>query len=247
MDLPLDTLAILTFGIFIVAVLYSAVGNAGSTGYIAVMSLMGITSDVIKPSSLFLNLLVATVGAYQYLRAGHFAWHLFWPLMVLSVPLAFVGGYIHLPERPFQITVGVVLLCSAILLLVKPPEDQVRLEPNRLVAVILGGMIGLLSGLTGTGGGVFLMPLLLFMGWATTKTAAGVSILFILLNSIAALFGNLSSTHQLPAYVIVLALAAGLGGALGSYHGSRHLQPVIITRALAAVLILAAAKLILTK
>lgn len=246
MDIPPETLAVLTAGIFVVAVLYSCVGHAGASGYIAVMSLVGIAPTVIKPLSLVLNILVATIGAIQFYRAGHFNWRLYWPFAVLDVPMAFMGGFTNLPARPFKIVVGCVLLYSALMLILQRPQDDCGRKPHPFVAVTLGGVIGLLSGLTGTGGGIFLTPLLLSCRWATTKTAAGVSALFILINSIAGLAGNLSSTRQFPAFAFVLVAAAGLGGLVGSYLGSRQFQPVMITRALAAVLILAGVKLILT-
>jgi hypothetical protein len=237
----------LTVGIFVVAVLYSCVGHAGASGYIAVMSLVGVATSAIKPTSLVLNILVATIGTYQFYRAGHFSWRLFWPFAVLSVPMAFVGGYLSLPARPFKIAVGIVLLYSALMFFVKRPKEEITSEPRRGVALGCGAAIGLLSGLTGTGGGIFLTPLLLFRRWATTKAAAGMSSLFILVNSAAALGGNLSGTRQFPVFAFVLVVAAGIGGAIGSYLGSKRFQPVAITRALAVVLLLAGAKLILTK
>ncbi len=246
MELSPESLAVLTLGIFVVAVLYSSVGHAGASGYIAVMSLMSIPIQAVKPTSLVLNILVATIGTAQFYRAGHFSWRLFWPFAVLSVPMAFLGGYLNLPVRPFKIAVGCVLLYSALMFIVKKPQDDVRREPGKLTAISLGGVIGLLSGLTGTGGGIFLTPLLLLCRWATTKQAAAVSVLFILINSIAGLAGNLSSTRQFPAFALVLVVAAGVGGTVGSYLGSQRLPPAMIRRALAAVLILAGAKLILT-
>lgn len=247
MELAADVLVMLTVGIFVVAILYSSVGHAGASGYIAVMSLLGVATSAIKPTSLVLNILVATIGTIQFYRAGHFSWRLFWPFAILSVPMAFVGGYLNLPARPFKIAVGVVLLYSAVMFFVKRPKEQAVSEPNRGTALGCGAVIGLLAGLTGTGGGIFLTPLLLFRGWATAKTSAGVSALFILMNSASALAGNLSSTRQFPVFAFVLVVAAGIGGTIGSHLGSKRFQPVAITRALAVVLLLAGAKLILTK
>lgn len=246
MELTSDTLAILTVGIFVVAVLYSCVGQAGASGYIAVMSLMAISPTVIKPMSLVLSIVVASLGTYQFSTAGHFSWRLFWPFAVLAVPMAFVGGYVSLPARPFNITVGLVLLYSAVMFIERNPKESVRGDPPIPIAIAIGGALGLLSGLTGTGGGLFLTPLLLFCGWATTKKAAGVSSLFILVNSFAGLMGNLSSTRHVPAFALILVVAAGIGGLIGSYLGSRRFQPIVITRVLATVLILAGTKLILT-
>jgi len=223
-----------------------SVGHAGASGYIAVMSLLSVAPAAIKPTALALNILVASIGAWQFWRAGHFSWRLFWPFALLSIPLAFLGGYINLPTHLFKIVLGFVLLYSAARFLLKPPAEQDPVEPSRTVAVSVGGGLGLLAGLTGTGGGIFLTPLLLFMHWARAKTAAAVSALFILVNSVAGLLGNYSSTKQFPLFALVLVAAAGIGGAIGSYAGSRRLPPSAIKRFLAIVLLIAGTKLILT-
>jgi uncharacterized membrane protein YfcA len=241
-----EYLVLLTLGIFVVAFLYSSVGHAGASGYIAVMSLLSVAPAAIKPTALTLNILVASIGAFQFWRAGHFSWRLFWPFALLSVPLAFWGGYINLPAHIFKVLLGVILLYSAARFLLRPPPEQDPREPPRFAALLSGGGIGLLSGLTGTGGGIFLTPLLIFMHWARTKSAAAVSALFILVNSIAGLLGNFSSTRQFPVFALVLVAAAGIGGAIGSYFGSRRFDPVVIKRFLAVVLLIAGTKLILT-
>ncbi len=242
-----DQLAILTVLILVVAFLYSSVGHAGASGYIAVMSLYGLAPDVIKPTALALNILVASIATFQFWHAGHFSWQLFWPFAVLAIPCAFVGGYVNLPTQVFKVLVGIVLLFSAIRFFWKPAEDSVRKEPARVVAVPVGAGLGLLAGLTGTGGGIFLTPLLLLMRWATTKQAAGVSALFILVNSVAGLLGNISSTQRIPSFAIPLAMAAVAGGAIGSHLGSRRLPHTAIKRLLAIVLLIAGTKLILTR
>jgi uncharacterized membrane protein YfcA len=242
-----EQLPFLAAAVLVVAFLYSSVGHAGASGYIAAMSLFGLTQPIIKPTVLVLNILVSVIGAWQFWRAGHFSWRLFWPFAVLSVPLAFVGGYVTLPTHVFKIIVGLVLLFSAARFLMRPAVDERVREPARPVALGIGAGLGLLAGLTGTGGGIFLTPLLLLMRWAATKTAAAVSALFILVNSVAGLAGNFSSTRQFPSFTLVLAIAAVAGGTVGSYCGSRRFSPVVIKRLLAVVLIVAAAKLILTK
>lgn len=242
-----EQLSFLTVAIFIVAFLYSCVGHAGASGYIAVMSLFSLAPAVIKPTALTLNIFVACIGTWQFWRAGHFSWRLFWPFAVLAIPMAFLGGYLNLPTAVFKVLVGIVLLFSAARFLFRPPGDAVAQAPSRPVAVSLGAGLGLLAGLTGTGGGIFLTPLLLLMRWARTKTAAAVSALFILVNSAAGLLGNVASTRQFPAFALVLAAAAVLGGAAGSYWGSRHLQPAAIKRCLAVVLLIAGTKLMLVR
>ncbi len=241
-----DPLALLTVGILFIAFLYSSVGHAGASGYIAVMTLLSMTPELIKPTALALNILVASIGAWQFWRAGHFSWRLFWPFALLSAPMAFIGGYLNLPAHVFKSIVGAVLLYSAVRFLLPAPPDKEPREPLRAVAIASGGGIGLLSGLTGTGGGIFLTPLLLLAGWARVKTAAAVSALFILVNSTAGLLGNISGTRRFPAFALVLVAAAAAGGSLGSYFGSRRFDPAVVKKLLAVVLLIAGTKLILT-
>lgn len=244
--MPFETLLLLTAGIFALAVLYSSVGHAGASGYIAVMSLLSLAPDFIKPTALALNVLVATIATWQFYRAGHFSWRLFWPFSIVAVPFAFLGGYINLPTHAFKVMLGLILIFSALRFLLVAKRDQTVTEPPRLQAMASGAGIGLLSGLTGTGGGIFLTPLLLFMGWAEAKPAAAVSALFILVNSAAGLAGFLSSHHTLPPLITPLFVAAALGGIAGSYFGSRRFDSAVIKRFLAVVLLIAGAKLIFT-
>lgn len=241
-----ELLSVLAIGIFIIAVLYSSVGHAGASGYIAVMSLLSLAPAVIKPTALALNILVAAIATFQFARAGHFSWKLFWPFAVLAVPFAFLGGYINLPAQAFKLVVGVILLYSSARFLFASQVEKPVTQPPLAAALATGAVIGLLSGLTGTGGGIFLTPLLLFMGWAHVKPAAAISALFILFNSTAGLLGNFSSTKALPSYLFLLLFAAAAGGIIGSYLGSRRLAHVGIKRFLAVVLCIAGIKLILT-
>ena len=241
-----ETLVMLTAGVFVIAVLYSSVGHAGASGYIAVMSLLGLAPTEIKPIALALNILVASIGSWQFWRAGHFSWALFWPFALLSVPFAFLGGYLNLPTQVFKVIVGMVLLVSAAQFLVHPPAEGESHPPAKPMAMGVGAGLGLLSGMTGTGGGIFLTPLLIFLRWARTRTASAVSALFILMNSISGLLGNFSATQTFPRFGLSLLAAAGLGGAIGSYFGSRRLQPLVIKRLLAVVLVIAGLKLVFT-
>lgn len=241
-----ETLWILTTAVFAVAVLYSSVGHAGASGYIAVMSLLNVAPPEIKPIALALNILVASIGTWQFWRAGHFSWQLFWPFAILSVPFAFAGGYLNLPSHLFKVLVGIVLLLSAAQFLLRPPAEIEPKEPPRLVAIGAGAFLGLLSGLTGTGGGIFLTPLLILMRWARTKSAAAVSAPFILLNSASGLAGNISATKSFPAFAWALVIAVVIGGTIGSWFGSRRFPQMTIKRLLAVVLTIAGFKLILT-
>ena len=235
----------LVLAVLAVALLYSSVGHAGASGYIAVMSLAGLAPEVIRPTALLLNVLVATIASFQFWRAGRFSWPLFWPFALAAVPMAFVGGAAALPVRVFKIVVGLVLLLSAAWLLRKPRGDAETVEPQRPLALGAGAGIGLLAGLTGTGGGIFLTPLLLLRRWARAQTAAGVTAPFVLVNSLAGLAGNLSGTRDLPGLALPLAGAVALGGFVGSSLGSRRLPHVAIERLLALVLVIAGGKLVL--
>ena len=241
-----EQLPLLTLGILLIAFLYSSVGHAGASGYIAVMSLFALAPAVIKPTALILNILVASIATWQFYRAGHFSWRLFWPFALLAIPMAFLGGYVNLPTHAFKVLVGIVLLLSALRFFWRPTEDVVARDPSRPVAISLGAGLGLLAGLTGTGGGIFLTPLLLLMRWARAKSAAAVSALFILVNSASGLLGNLSSTKSFPSLALILVVAAVVGGAAGSYLGSQRLPHTAIKRLLAVVLLIAGTKLIFT-
>lgn len=239
-------LLILLMAVFVIAALYSSVGHAGASGYIAVMSLMSIAPIIIKPTALSLNILVASITTWQFYRSGHFSWALFWPFAILAVPFAFLGGHLALPTHVFKILLGLVLIYSAIRLLMKSKQVIAVKEVPKLQAVAAGGGIGLLSGLTGTGGGIFLTPLLIFMGWADAKKAAAVSALFVLLNSISGLAGNIAATKSLPPYIFSMLIAVALGGSLGAYVGSRRIQSPAIKKLLAIVLLIAGLKLMFT-
>ena len=228
-----------------VALLYSSVGHAGASGYIAVMSLAGLAPEVIRPTALLLNVLVAAIASIQFWRARCFSWPLFWPFALAAVPMAFVGGAAALPTRVFQIAVGAVLLLSAAWLLRGPRGDAEPIAPPRPLALGAGAGIGLLAGLTGTGGGIFLTPLLLLRRWARAQTAAGVTAPFVLVNSLAGLAGNLSATRDLPGLALPLGGAVALGGFVGSSLGSRRLPRMGIERLLALVLVLGGGKLVL--
>jgi uncharacterized protein len=241
-----ELLVLLFAGVFLMAVLYSSVGHAGASGYIAVMSLLSLAPATTKPTALALNILVASIAAWRFGRAGHFRWPLFWPFAVLAIPLAFVGGHLDLPVWLFQRLLGAVLLFSAWRLFAQAgPDKEVRVPPW-WAAILCGGAMGLLAGLTGTGGGIFLTPLLLFAGWAKVKEAAAVSALFILCNSAAGLLGNWASTSSLPDFIWPLMALAAVGGWLGSGWGSQRFAPALIKRFLAAVLVVAGLKLLLT-
>jgi len=240
-------LAFLCLAIAMIAFLYSSVGHAGASGYIATMTLFGLAATVIRPTALVLNVLVATIGSVQFWRAGHFSWKLFWPFALLSVPAAYLGGYIQPSASILRILIGLVLLFSAARLIFRRGDPAETVAPSKPTAVGVGAGLGFLSGLTGTGGGIFLTPLLLFCRWAHIRQAAAVSAVFILVNSIGGLVGYFTAVRSLPVLGLYLAIPAIIGGAIGSHLGSRRLPVRAISILLAIVLAIAGTKLIFTR
>ena len=238
------TALLIIAAIFVVAVLYSSVGHGGASGFLAVMAFLSVAPAVTRPTALVLNLFVASIGAYQFYRAGHFSWKLFWPFAVTSIPFAFLGGMITLPTHIYKTLLGLVLLFAAFRLAWKFSKEVEPAAPNIWIALVCGAAMGLLSGLVGVGGGIFLTPLLLLMTWSETKTAAGISALFILVNSAAGLLGNYQQVSVLPPDVWFWIAAAVAGGIVGSLLGSRKFDSLMLRRVLAAVLLFAAVKLI---
>ena len=193
-------------GLFLLmAVLYSAVGQGGGSGYLAAMALLGVAPESFRLIALTLNVVVASIGLVKFARAGHFNGKLLFPFVITSVPLAFVGGYHSLPAQVFKPLVGVALLWAAVLLIWKPPipEEEVEGEPPLWASLSAGGGIGLLSGLIGIGGGIFLAPFLILRGWASAKTTACLSSAFILVNSLAALTGVVFHAQGVPVFLPV--------------------------------------------
>jgi len=232
--------------IFVVALLYSTVGHAGASGYIAAMALFGMTPLVMKPTALTLNIIVALIGTVRFYRAGFFSWRTFWPFAVASIPAAYLGGALVLPVTVYKTVVGVVLLYSAVRLFwtaYSADNQKTTLAPIWL-ALIIGAGIGLLSGLTGVGGGIFLSPVLLLMRWAKTRETSAVSVAFILVNSSAGILGNYSSITYLSGDLIFWAPAALVGGWIGTELGTRLLPISGIRRFLSVVLVLAGLKLL---
>jgi uncharacterized protein len=245
--LTTTTITFLTGLIFAAALLYASVGHAGASGYLAAMALFGVAPDVMKPTALVLNILVAAIATVKFYGAGCFSWSMFWPFALGSVPFAFIGGAISLPSYLYKPVVGVVLLYAAYRLLPNPVKKSEQPKSVPIAwALVLGISIGLLSGLTGVGGGIFLSPVLLFMGWAEARQTAGISAPFILLNSIAGLSGHLFSISTLPSAIPIWAVAAIAGGYIGADYGSRRFGNITIKRLLATVLVIAGGKMIIS-
>jgi uncharacterized protein len=236
---------ILAACIFLGSALYTSVGHAGASAYIALMALFGMAPAVMRPTALALNILVASFTSFRYLHVGLFRWRTLWPFLIGALPFAMIGGAVQLPGQFYRPLVGTILIVAGVRFL-WPKESTTNQElrdPPIAAGIVLGVLVGLLSGLTGTGGGIFLSPILLFAGWSDTRTASGVAAVFILCNSIAGLLGNVAIVKALPADLPIYAAAVLLGAMIGTTLGIRFAVPAIL-KALGAVLIIAGAKLI---
>ncbi len=237
--------------LFVVAILYSSVGHGGASGYLAVMALFGVAAAVTRPTSLTLNLFVSSIAFVQFYRAKFFDWKIFLPFALGSIPLAFVGGSIQLPTTIYKIILGITLILAAIRLAIDIKTERQPNAPNVRICLLIGAVLGLISGLVGVGGGIFLTPVLLLMNWTETKKAAGISALFIFVNSAAGLLGNWfqgkdSQILNLPSTVWIWIFVAIIGGIIGSTLGSKYFNSLTLRRVLAVGLIIAGFKLLFT-
>jgi uncharacterized membrane protein YfcA len=243
--------AILCASFFIVATLYTTVGHAGASGYLAMMALVGLAPDVMRPTALTLNILVAGFTVYRFRQARFFSWSGLWPFLVGSVPFAAAGGIQSLSRGAYYSAMGIVLLLAALYLVLRAiglrtamPEGVVQVK--RLPAVFMGCVIGFISGLIGVGGGIFLSPILLALNWAGPKTTAGISAPFILINSAVALAAGSLTVQTLAPELPLLAAGAFAGAFLGTWLGLERLNQKGLLMTLAFVMSLAGLKLVLT-
>ncbi len=234
--------------LFIVAFLYSAVGHGGASGYLALMVLFGIAPEVMKPTALMLNLFVSLTSFIQFYRGKHFLWKIFLPFAIASVPLSFIGGAIVVDANVYKKILGLLLLMPIIRFLFFANFDvRETRKSNVYLSLLIGGAIGFLSGLIGIGGGIILSPILLLMKWTNQKQTAAISALFIFVNSLSGLAGQLTKgihfTTNMYAYVIV----AFAGGLCGAYFGALKFKQSWLKNILAVVLMFASYKLLFTK
>ena len=226
------------------AVLYSSVGHAGASAYLAAMGLFGVTPAAMRPAALVMNIVVASAGTWRFASARAVPWRMLVPLCAASVPAAFLGGMIALPAAAYQRLLALVLLFAAWRLWSPVAREEPTTPPAAPALLSVGAGFGLLAGLTGIGGGIFLSPLLILAGWQTPRRTAGASVTFILVNSVAGLLGQLSAARRVPDGTALLAAVALAGGLCGSWLGARRLPPLAIRRLLAVVLVVAGTKLL---
>lgn len=232
---------------FTVALLYSSVGHGGASGYLALFALLGFASSRIVPVALMLNILVAGIGFFNYASRGFFSYKLLLPFVLASIPSAYIGGSIHLPTHLFGLILGSALLAAAVrMLFLHEVHASGAATMNRWpLSLLLGAILGLISGMVGIGGGIFLSPILLFMKWADAKHTAAVSAAFIVLNSMSGLAGHLSRGNVEYVPFLLIAAVVLCGGMLGSYVGARFARPRVLQILLGIVLLVAGAKLLL--
>jgi uncharacterized protein len=241
------TILWLTLLFAVVSMLYAFVGQAGGSGHLAAMALLGLSPAVMKPTALVLNVFVATISTLKFSHAGYFSWSTFWPFAVTSVPAAFVGGALSVSSSVYNIVVGWVLLYAAFRLfrVTQVAQSTCIKSPPLWVPLIVGAGVGLLSGVTGIGGGIMFGPLLLSMRWAETRQTLGMSAAINLTNSAAGLVGHLASVMALPSAMPTWVAAAVIGGWVGAEYGSHRFSHVALQRLLVAVLTIAALKSLL--
>lgn len=234
--------------IFLAALLFSSVGHGGASAYLAVFALVSMAPESMRSAALFLNVLVASIALYKFYQAKAFDWTLFWPIAMTSIPFAFLGGQVTLPNHTYKAIVGICLLYAAwtIFSHANKTDDVIVKPAKKPVLLLVGAVLGFLAGLTGVGGGIFLSPILLFCCWAKTKVISGVAAAFILVNSISGLLGVLTKSLTLPSGLVYWAIAAILGGWIGSEYGSKRLANPTIRKFLATVLVFAGSKMLLT-
>jgi hypothetical protein len=230
-----------------VAFLYASVGHGGASGYLALMAIFSISPEVMKPTALMLNLFVSLTSFYQFYRGKHFQWKIFLPLALASIPMAFLGGLVSVDASIYKKLLGLLLLLPIIrFLFFRNITAEELKKPDWGLSLLIGAAIGFLSGLIGIGGGIILSPVLLLLKWTDQKQTAAISALFIFVNSISGLSGQLTKGISFSNDMLYYVVIAFTGGLCGAYFGALKFNQSVIKYMLAMVLIVAAYKLLFT-
>jgi len=242
-----DTIILFYCLLFLVAFLYASVGHGGASGYLALMAIFSIAPEVMKPTALLLNLFVSLIAFIQFFRGNHFRWKIFWPLALASIPMAFIGGMLTIDASIYKKILGIFLLIpvARFLFFANTPASEIK-KSNLALSLLIGAAIGFLSGLIGIGGGIVLSPILLFFKWTDQKQTAAISALFIFVNSLSGLAGQLTKGIQFNSNMLWYVIIAFTGGLLGAYLGAIKFKQTILKNVLAVVLLLAVFKLLFT-
>lgn len=233
--------------LFLVAFLYASVGHGGASGYIALMTLFNFVPEEIKVIALGLNILVSGIAFIQYYSVEKINYKLAIPLLISSIPLAFVGGGMKINTTIYKLILALILVVPIIRLtgIFKEKEKEIQTPPI-FILVFIGAVIGFLSGLIGIGGGILLTPLLVYFSWSSMKQASLLSALFIFLNSIAGLIAKKSIPASNETTFFIMAGIVVIAGFLGAFLGAKIFKSIVLKRILASVLIIAVIKLIST-
>jgi len=242
-----DSIILFYILLFLVAFLYSSVGHGGASGYLALMAIFSFAPEVMKPTALLLNLFVSLTSFIQFYRGKHFNWKIFLPFAITSVPMAYVGGLITVDDNIYKKILGILLIIPIIRFLVFANIQVEEIKKAKLIlSLLIGAAIGFLSGLIGIGGGIILSPVLLLLKWTDMKQTAAISALFIFVNSLSGLAGQLQKGINFSADMYAYVAIAFAGGICGAYFGSLKFKSNILKYMLAVVLIVAAYKLLFT-
>lgn len=230
--------------LIIIAFLYASIGHGGATGYLALMALFSIEPIVMKSSALTLNLFVASVSFLSFYRAGHFRLKLLIPFIITSMPTAYIGAMININPKIYKIILGIFLIIAVTRMVFPNKNKPIKTQKiNFTLAMLIGAVLGLFSGMIGIGGGIILSPILLLLRWSNIKETAAISAIFIFLNSGAGLLGLIGSDVHLAPQILIWIFAALTGGFFGAYNASFKLESTKLTYILAFVLVLASMKL----
>jgi uncharacterized membrane protein YfcA len=241
----LEHILLLSLFIFLVAGLYASVGHGGASGYLALMTLLNMPFATIKPVALMLNIAVSIIAFIQFYRSGFFNKKLFVPLAIASVPAAYAGGLLSIDAHVYKQLLGGLLFISAIRLAMPLKKEAIVIQHfNIVLVVMIGASIGFLSGMIGIGGGIILSPLLILVRYSDIKTTSGISALFIFVNSIAGLLGQMHQGIAFSSSMSVMIAVAIAGGLIGSYIGAKQLNVSMLKKVLAVVLFIASLKLV---
>lgn len=243
----MDSIYLFYILLFLVAMLYSSVGHGGASGYLALMAIYAFTPEVMKPTALILNLFVSLTSFIQFYRGEHFKWKIFVPLAVASIPLAFIGGLITMEASIYKKVLGSLLFIPVIrfLFFANIPDEELK-RSNLILSFLIGSLIGFLSGLIGIGGGIILSPILLLLKWTNQKQTAAISALFIFVNSLSGLAGQLINGINFSSEMLTYVTIAFAGGLCGAYLGALKFNQNVLKNTLAVVLMMAGWKLIFT-
>lgn len=231
--------------VFLVAAIYSSVGHGGASGYLAVLALFSLPVAQLSGTALILNILVSSLAFWSFQRSGHKLPAFYWLLIAVSVPFSFLGGSLAIRDTLYKVLLAIALVLAALRLAVgtRTSNDERLAAPSKVALAGTGSAIGFLSGIVGVGGGIFLSPVAIFLRWTTVKSAATLSALFILVNSLSGIAGRAVSGQLVIKPAIGLVVAAFAGGLLGAQLGSKYLDGAILRKVLAFVLLIAALKL----